>query len=344
MFAKKMMTLVIVAVVLCGGSFAEAGAKRKVKFVNNTGKDVNDLHIELKQASEVTEYDPFGSLQGDGTSRIDLKDGTVADGDSATLKFETTSNAIEIKKWWWTIDGKREGNENKDNGTGELSFHGGPAAGDGQLLIAIDGQERVVQLRRGSPPDVAVQIVALSLQGMVDLEGDPLVHMVPAAPNALLLAGNVLGTPEIELHVEVLRPDSQMLIEYRDTEFLPGACCLPQGECIQVPDIACADFGGSFQGSGIICEFVQCEPQNNCTGLETLTTKCKTKGCGELLVAKLKNGAPDSPVTLLVDGQPRQDQQTNRKGKAKFKVCPVGPGRHLVELAGCEVAEVVECR
>ncbi|RJP37468.1 MAG: hypothetical protein C4547_05520 [Phycisphaerales bacterium] len=344
MFAKQMMTPVIVAVVLCGGTLAEAGATRKVKFVNNTGKDVNDLHIELKQACDVPEYEPFGTIQGDGTSRIDLKDGTVEDGESADLKFKTTSNAVEIKKWWWTIDGKREGNENKDNGTAELSFSGGPAAGDGQVLVAISDRQNVFQTRRGAPPDIQVQMFSMFLGGFVDDQGDPLIHVAPANPTALLVAGNVLGTPELELRIEVLRPDSFQPIEITDPEFLPGACCLPRGECIEVQDEACSNMGGRFQGSGIICGFVECQPQNNCTGRETLSGGCKTKGCGEQLVVKLSGASPNAPATIVVDGQPRQDKQTNKKGKAKFKLCPVGPGRHLVELAQCPVAEVFECR
>lgn len=43
-----------------------------------------------------------------------------------------------------------------------------------------------------------------------------------------------------------------------DCDEVAGACCLPNGSCVQVGSSDCADFGGTFQGEGTTCAQVSC--------------------------------------------------------------------------------------
>ena len=38
----------------------------------------------------------------------------------------------------------------------------------------------------------------------------------------------------------------------------PGACCLPDGSCVELDPLACSETGGDYQGDGIDCTMVQC--------------------------------------------------------------------------------------
>jgi hypothetical protein len=92
---------------------ASADSTASFTFTNATGKKVNDLHVEFRQAvtpqPPAGPYGPFTGQSGGGTSRVDFKGGAVAIGGSATITFTSSANDITIEKWWWTIDGKREG-------------------------------------------------------------------------------------------------------------------------------------------------------------------------------------------------------------------------------------------
>ena len=51
------------------------------------------------------------------------------------------------------------------------------------------------------------------------------------------------------------------VISLRGVSFLPpspGACCVPDGGCFEVLEEVCADNGGSFAGSGVPCDGVDC--------------------------------------------------------------------------------------
>ena len=38
----------------------------------------------------------------------------------------------------------------------------------------------------------------------------------------------------------------------------PGACCLPDGSCVELDPLACREAGGDYQGDGVSCADVQC--------------------------------------------------------------------------------------
>jgi hypothetical protein len=106
--------LAVVMAVLLSATAAWAGSTRPIKFPNNTGVAVNDLHVEFVQAVEpqpapAGPYGPFGSQSGNGTTKVDFSGGVVPAGGSATITFTSTSPRIKIKRWWWTLNGKRVG-------------------------------------------------------------------------------------------------------------------------------------------------------------------------------------------------------------------------------------------
>jgi len=80
-----------------------------------------------------------------------------------------------------------------------------------------------------------------------------------------------------------------------------------------------------------------------CTGREILKGKCKIRTCGNQLKARVKKAVPDVMLTFRYDGGNDQQAQTNEKGKAKVKWCPVSSGSHLVEIVECGVQKEIEC-
>lgn len=70
-----------------------------------------------------------------------------------------------------------------------------------------------------------------------------------------------------------------------DCEGFPGACCLPNGQCIQTTSPQCAQQNGVWQGNNSMCALVQCpQPTGACcfqatSGCLTLTqTNCNLAG------------------------------------------------------------------
>ena len=50
-----------------------------------------------------------------------------------------------------------------------------------------------------------------------------------------------------------------------DCEEMPGACCLPDGSCEELPPSECSAVEGAFQGQGTTCATVQCpQPEGAC--------------------------------------------------------------------------------
>jgi hypothetical protein len=60
-----------------------------------------------------------------------------------------------------------------------------------------------------------------------------------------------------------------------------GACCLPNGSCIQVSSAACSGSGGSYQGDGTLCGSVQCPqpPTGACCLLTGICTQMTQAAC-----------------------------------------------------------------
>ena len=92
-------------------------------FPNNTPDPANDLHVKFKQAVTVFtnpdtgDADVWQDIDGNGTTSMDFSNPTAAvpAAGSSTLKFRSTSNDIEVKEWWWTVNGVRSGPKNEGN-------------------------------------------------------------------------------------------------------------------------------------------------------------------------------------------------------------------------------------
>lgn len=80
-------------------------------FKNNTGKEVNDLHIEWSKAVKITQVTKFKKTSGSNTSKADFSNGTVENGDSVEVTVTWDGTDPKVKSWYWTIDGKKVRNE-----------------------------------------------------------------------------------------------------------------------------------------------------------------------------------------------------------------------------------------
>lgn len=240
---KPVFAALLGASLLFAASAASLAADRTVRFQNKEGVDVDDLHIETKQGVKIVEKAPFTGDRGvEGGNNHNLWGGTVAKEppggppNEAVVKFESTSNEITIKQWWWTIggnareNGRRQGTVKKDDGGVILSCAGSAAAGDGQILVSIDHLARVFQTQRGAPPDVTISMFHQFCESFFDVSHNmSLIHETRLDPWNLQALGNVLGNPETQLSVQMLRPDSlqQMTLLPPDTGIelaIDGAC------------------------------------------------------------------------------------------------------------------------
>jgi len=208
-----------------------------IRFTNTTGVVVDDLHIETRQGCTIdfTGTTPFDSERGvDGGSTHNLYNGSVPIGAEAKVTINSGSKTIEISKWWWTSggnalrDGDRVGDVKKDDGGAVLAFYGGPARGDGQVLVAIGDQKRVFQ----TMPEMLPEQTAVEFMKFLDMfiEDDfDLVHNELVSPTQVVALGNLLGDPAVEIAVELLQPDSQQVLDLRPIDqrlqlLIDGAC------------------------------------------------------------------------------------------------------------------------
>lgn len=84
-------------------------------FPNNTGKDVDDLHIEWTKAVEITSNSPFKKASGSGSSRADFSKGTVEKDGTCEIKVSYDGTDPAVKSWYWTIGGKKVRDEKVDD-------------------------------------------------------------------------------------------------------------------------------------------------------------------------------------------------------------------------------------
>ncbi len=88
-----------------------AGNEKTFTFPN-TGRRArasNDLHIEWSRGVTVKQDQPFGTTSGSGTSRTDHADGNVPVNGSGSVTVDWNGTMPKVKRWWYTIDGRRSG-------------------------------------------------------------------------------------------------------------------------------------------------------------------------------------------------------------------------------------------
>ena len=224
MGSRRLNILGIVVLVVVPGLVLSAnpaiGARRVITFTNNTEAAADDLHIELRGGSTVdfNKTTPFNSERGvDGGGTHNLYGGTVADAATATVTLTSGGNTILIRRWWWTRggnaagDGARAGDVNGDDGSSNLSFFGGPAQGDGAILVGLGDFSNIFNTTRGFSADQSANSFIDFLDSFED-RGNPLLHsgLRPGTDNSVDFMSTLLGGDFAQsgLFAEPLRPDS----------------------------------------------------------------------------------------------------------------------------------------
>lgn len=193
------------------------GATRTINFVNNTGQNVDDLHLNLANGSTVdfAQTTPFQNERGvDGGTNHNLYGANVAANGTATVRLTSGSNKIKLNSWWWTLggtafqDGARVGTVRGDNGGATLSFTGGHAAGDGAVLVSVDGMNRVFNTIPGADPLQSMVMFQSLLTEMVDGDFELIHSLLEPSAEGVTYFGNVLGDETRELRTEILAQDS----------------------------------------------------------------------------------------------------------------------------------------
>ncbi|MGH3372295.1 MAG: hypothetical protein ACRDPR_20095 [Nocardioidaceae bacterium] len=98
---------------------ALADSEATFTFTNNTGRNVDDLHIAFNTAVDVTDKGSFTGLKDNNTSKPTLdapdeNDGDAGDqanklepGDANTVKVTGQAGQTKVKSWYWTERGVR---------------------------------------------------------------------------------------------------------------------------------------------------------------------------------------------------------------------------------------------
>lgn len=217
---KLAMILFITCSLIYSNAFAD---KREIKFKNNKGKTVDDLHIVFDTSLvRDTLTGTFGNnvRHGAGTASYNFYGTEVGSGNTATQTFVRDSGDIKIKEWWWTKggnafkDGDMVGVKRTDNGGLILVWNGGPAAGNGVVLVAMGGQNGMFHTTQGySASQTCASFIAFINNNFNNGVEDP-IYVSQSAANRIYMAGNILGDPDYSLSVQMLQPDFnlQMLI------------------------------------------------------------------------------------------------------------------------------------
>lgn len=146
---------VFLALLMCAASIvAQAASTRTITFDNNTGRTANDLHVEFNQAVKLSPpggpFGAFRSERGSGTSKVDFRDGQVADRSSTRITFVSTAAQITIRRWWWTFNGRRIGKVMGEVGFATVAFNQNALRVGETATIALTAsayQEQAVQYR-----------------------------------------------------------------------------------------------------------------------------------------------------------------------------------------------------
>ncbi|MTB51664.1 hypothetical protein [Lewinella sp. W8] len=115
----KSLSIIITALFvlpLCGIAPLEAQCDGTFRFVNNTGREVTDLHIEFEETGATLESHNFpgrpsterANFEGPATNgtekRWDIIRGRLPNKGVATLSFTSEDCRLRIRRWWWTVD------------------------------------------------------------------------------------------------------------------------------------------------------------------------------------------------------------------------------------------------
>jgi hypothetical protein len=205
----------------CAGLVPAYADTRVIEVTNKTGKDVDDLHIVFTNDTTVDTVavtTPFDSDRVTNAKTHNLYGATVLKDGTAKVRFTTADGtAATFETMWWTkggtavADGQQEGDRFSDNKGKYFSMVGGPATGNGQLLVTVGPTNCLFQTTAGhtaaqSADDLRAAMDGCGLPSFAELYSVELnVTTVNVRPNRVNIPGGVL-------HAQVLTPDSTLVM------------------------------------------------------------------------------------------------------------------------------------
>ena len=111
---RSTVQVCLFGLLLCFASIAQAKSSKTFTFTNNEAVAANDLHVETKQAADPVadasgKYGVFDNVKSKSGNSHSFDGGTVNANASTKIKLESTSSKTEVKRWWWSKDGRRLG-------------------------------------------------------------------------------------------------------------------------------------------------------------------------------------------------------------------------------------------
>jgi subtilisin-like proprotein convertase family protein len=207
-------------------------------------------------------------------------------------------------------------------------------AGGGNDLVGVN--LTFEDAATASLPDSA-QIVSGTYRPTNYLSGDTFAAPAPAGPYGSTFAGFAGTDPNGQWSLFVVDDASGDLGQIAGGWVLhillsgvPGACCLADGQCVELIGADCAGTGGVFHGGGSSCELVQCPQPGACclpdgACINVADWACDLAG-GDFRGATTTCDEVDCPVGIHIfplDVDPGWE----REGQWEFGV-PTGGGSH----------------
>jgi len=219
--SSRLWTVICSTALIFSGISGAMASDRTITFKNTTGKTNDDLHIEFKQmttsdSANVPGVYPGDRVNGNSTTH-NFWGKAVTNGGSVTLVFHTVFQNLVISQWWWTTngnatnDGGRVGDIKKDT-SGTLLCSSGSAVGDGAVMVSVGGISQTFNTTAGNSQAQTLAAFSSFLGGFVS-NSLPLTYSI-LTPDSVVLGGNVLGDPALELQCNVAAPDSGQTLTY----------------------------------------------------------------------------------------------------------------------------------
>jgi len=117
---QRLVWFLSALLVLCVADVASATSKT-FTFTNKEGQDADDLHVELKQASDpvknptTRKFGEFTNHEATSGNNHKFDGGTVKNNKATSIEFDSTSSRITVKTWWWSKGGRRLGSKKTGN-------------------------------------------------------------------------------------------------------------------------------------------------------------------------------------------------------------------------------------
>ena len=235
---KLSLLLLLLLMIIAAPTMAQNRGQISFKFVNKTGQDATDLHIDFKNQAkkladpqhpgDATYQEPHGIFkhgQGDGGNHWDLAagNGNGVEKDSAvTLYFEFTGNAPpEVKRYTWTNDNDLNPKtgiiKTKQNRKGVYKYTcADQSAGDGFTELTVANETFTFNY----PPGLTDTEMALTFADFIENEVEFL-HVSSIDENVITIHSSYLSE-DLDNFTNNIQQDSLMATEFKyDPEYIP---------------------------------------------------------------------------------------------------------------------------